>query len=99
MSTPVPCGNRGTREAICRPASLRTRVYRRNSLCSSPMPSIATVTALIGSFITPTQIEVPQQHKRRGVDRRGDDGSKRAEAVIPLGASPLGKAGIFADNV
>jgi len=37
--------------------------------------------------------------KFRGVDRRGDDGPKRAEAVIPLGASPLGEGGIFADNV
>jgi len=30
------------------------RFYCRNSLVSSPMPSIATVTVLTGSFMTPT---------------------------------------------
>ena len=31
-----------------------TRTYWRNSLVSSPMPPIATVTVLTGSFMTPT---------------------------------------------
>ena len=40
--------------------------YCRNSLCSSPIPSIATVTMLTGSFIAPTPIDVPQQIKSPG---------------------------------
>jgi hypothetical protein len=35
--------------------------YALNSLVSSPMPSIATVTLLIGSFMDPTPSDVPQQ--------------------------------------
>ena len=66
MSTPVPCGNRGPREAICRARDVANGAYRRNSLCSSPIPSIATVTALTGSFIAPTPIDVPQQIKSPG---------------------------------
>src|ERR1700691_2212101 len=37
-----------------------------NSLVSSPMPSIATVTLLIGSFIDPTPSHVPQQIRSPG---------------------------------
>jgi hypothetical protein len=44
-------------------------------------------------------VENGSYHKFRGVDRRSDDGPERAEAVIALGAGPLGKGGIFADNV
>jgi hypothetical protein len=35
-------------------------VYCLNSFVSSPMPSIATVTVLTGSFMTPMPTEVPQ---------------------------------------
>jgi hypothetical protein len=41
-------------------------VYCLNSLVSSPMPSIATVTVLTGSFITPTPTDVPQAIRSPG---------------------------------
>src|SRR5467141_1441060 len=40
--------------------------YRLNSLVNSPMPSIATVTLLTGSFIDPTPSDVPQQIRSPG---------------------------------
>src|SRR3954447_10662557 len=40
--------------------------YSRNSLVSSPMPSIATVTMFTGSFITPTPTEVPTAMRSPG---------------------------------
>ncbi len=39
----------------------RSGGYCRNSLLSSPMPAIATVTLLTGPFMVPTPSEVPQQ--------------------------------------
>src|SRR4051794_25858210 len=42
------------------------RSYSRNSLVSSPMPSIATVTMFTGSFITPTPTEVPTAMRSPG---------------------------------
>src|SRR5258708_37519506 len=44
----------------------RRNDYRLNSLVSSPIPSIATVTLLIGSFIDPTPSDVPQQIRSPG---------------------------------
>ena len=40
--------------------------YSRNSFVNSPMPSIATVTVLTGSFITPTPTEVPTAMRSPG---------------------------------
>ncbi len=40
--------------------------YCLNSLVSSPMPSIATVTVLTGSFMTPTPTDVPQAIRSPG---------------------------------
>src|SRR4051795_11951631 len=50
------------------PSGLPHRVggYSRNSLVSSPMPSIATVTMFTGSFITPTPTEVPTAMRSPG---------------------------------
>jgi len=42
------------------------RRYNRNSLISSPIPSIATVTVFTGSFITPTPTEVPTAMRSPG---------------------------------
>ena len=47
-------------------ASRRPWAYCRNSLVSSPMPSIATVTVLTGSFMTPMPTDVPQAIKSPG---------------------------------
>ena len=46
-----------------------TPLYCRNSLVSSPMPSIATVTVLTGSFMTPTPTDVPQADQIAGQQR------------------------------
>src|SRR5258707_14130977 len=43
-----------------------TPYYCRNSLVSSPMPSIAIVTVLTGSFMTPTPTDVPQAIRSPG---------------------------------
>src|ERR1700730_13371666 len=51
--------------AACSPRS-KGNGHRRNSLVNSPMPSIATVTLLIGSFIDPTPSDVPQQIRSPG---------------------------------
>src|SRR3569623_1513432 len=40
--------------------------YSRNSLVSSPMPSMATVTVFTFSFITPTPTEVPTAMRSPG---------------------------------
>ena len=44
----------------------RDAAYWRNSLVSSPMPPIATVTVLTGSFMTPTPTDVPQAIRSPG---------------------------------
>ena len=43
--------------------------YCLNSLVSSPMPSIATVTVLTGSFMTPTPTNVPAGDQIAGQQR------------------------------
>ncbi len=52
-----------------------------------------------GIVLTLDAVENGSYHKFCGVDRRGDDRPERAEVVIALGAGPLGKGGILADNV
>ena len=48
-------------------ASANGRLYSHETRwCSSPMPSIATVTVLTGSFMTPTPTDVPQAIRSPG---------------------------------